>query len=86
MNTEHDGQITQTVSKIAEALDLAAGVWPALAPVFRTIRAFVLLEGQNLIAGLHDGSIVPDGQGGFVPVTNSRFDPKTGKFLKRTKP
>ena len=27
------------------------------------------------------GKIVPDGQGGWVPESNSRYDPKTGEFL-----
>jgi len=27
------------------------------------------------------GKIVPDGQGGWVSENNSRYDPKTGRFL-----
>lgn len=27
------------------------------------------------------GPIVPDGHGGFVPASNSRYDPKTGRFI-----
>jgi len=27
------------------------------------------------------GKIVPDGQGGWVPESNSRYDPKTGEFI-----
>lgn len=31
--------------------------------------------------GQQDVQIIPDGRGGFVPITNSRYDPRTGEFL-----
>lgn len=32
--------------------------------------------------GLKTGAVVPDGRGGYVPSTNSRYDPKTGLFIQ----
>lgn len=38
----------------------------------------VLIKLNRVTAPLQ---VVSDGAGGFVPVTNSRYDPKTGQFL-----
>lgn len=52
-----------------------------LSLVLPLIESFVRHQVAQVKTGIADGSIISDGRGGFVPNTNSRFNPKTGKFL-----
>lgn len=36
---------------------------------------------SSVTADVASGKIVPDGRGGYVPTSNSKYDPKTGQFL-----
>lgn len=71
-----------TASKVVnEALDLAAMLWPTLAPVFMIMKPIVSAEVRKVISGLEAGTLVPDQRGGIVPVTNSHYNLETGRFL-----
>ncbi|PWT71912.1 MAG: hypothetical protein C5B60_10285 [Chloroflexi bacterium] len=76
-------KIDEVVSAIEFLAKLASAVDPdpRVEIAIMGINAFVKFEAHKLKAGLADGSIVPDGHGGFVPATNSRYDPTTGRFL-----
>ena len=54
---------------------------PKLKAAMPFIRMFLTYQAHKLQGGLADGTLVPDGRGGIVPITNSRYDPKTGRFL-----
>ena len=79
-----------TTNQINELIDGIFAVLVALYPplaVFKIVivpllRAAVNSAATSLAKGIADGTIVPDGKGGFVPSTNSRYDPATGEFLK----
>lgn len=76
-----DEKIDAAVNAIIDLLKLGAGLFPALAAAMPVIILFIRWEAHKLKTGISSGAIVPDGDGGFVPASNSRFDPKTGKFL-----
>ena len=75
--------------------DLAAGKYDEqvnkLRTLLRTYSAAIPMLGRaemilNLLLKLNKLTapsvpVVADGGGGFVPESNSRFDPKTGRFL-----
>lgn len=52
-------------------------VFPPAAMVERGIEVFLIINKMTAPRG----PIVPDGQGGWVPESNSRYDPKTGQFI-----
>ena len=63
---------------ITEQLLTEAGVAiPQFAMVEKGVELFLWINRVTAPAG----RIVPDGQGGWVPESNSRYDPKTGEFL-----
>ena len=45
------------------------------------IESLVRHQIAQVKIGIADGTIVADGNGGFVPASNSHYDPKTGEFL-----
>jgi hypothetical protein len=57
-------------------LDGLGVVFPPAAEVEKSLEIFLLIN--TLTA---PSEVVPDGRGGFVPSTNSKYDPETGKFL-----
>lgn len=57
-------------------MDLAKG-FPPLGTAEKALEAFIFIN--KLTAPR--GPVVPDGRGGYVPESNSRYDPKTGEFL-----
>lgn len=70
---KYDKEIALTediLSKIAVGL-------PAFAAVEKGLELFLWINRVTAPAG----PIVPDGQGGWVPQSNSRYDPATGQFL-----
>lgn len=81
MTTEQSGTIDEVVLIVSEALKVLAMAYPPIAPAIPVLNAVITMEARKLKGGLADGSIVPDGRGGFVPASNSRYDPKTGAFL-----
>lgn len=76
-----DEEIDLAAKVIIDLLKLGAEVFPALGPALPTLTVFIRWEAFKLKAGIADGSIVPDGQGGLVPSSNSRYNAKNGKFL-----
>lgn len=75
------GEIDQAAAVAQDLIIVGAGFYPPLAPIVPLLKAFVVQQAAILKTGLANGSIVPDGRGGFVPASNSHFDPKTGEFL-----
>jgi hypothetical protein len=61
-------------AKVYPPLEMAVLAEPLIAFMIRH-------QAAKIKAGLADGSIIPDGRGGFVPATNSRYDPRTGFFV-----
>lgn len=63
---------------ITEQLLTEAGIAvPQFALAEKAFKIFLWINKTTAPAG----RIVPDGQGGWVPESNSRYDPKTGEFL-----
>jgi hypothetical protein len=75
------GDIDTTETVLIDLLKVGAVFYPPLAVALPIVTSFIQQQTANLKTGLANGTIVPDGQGGFVPITNSRYDPKTGEFL-----
>lgn len=78
---QHNARIDAVATLLNEALNVVSVFYPPIQPAVPIIQFFIKHEVAVLKTGLMDGSIVPDGQGGFVPITNSRYDPRTGEFL-----
>jgi hypothetical protein len=73
--------IDRMVAVMTDLLKVGSAFYPPLAVAAPILTSFIQNEASKLHVGLANGTIVPDGRGGFAPVTNSRFDPKTGEFL-----
>ncbi len=78
---QHAQNIDAAVAVILDLLTIGAKFYPPLAAAIPFLSMFIKYEAHKLKGGLADGTIVPDGHGGLVPITNSRYDPKTGRFL-----
>lgn len=78
----HEQQIDEGVALVSTLLDDGALFYPRLAVLKPLIMFLARREAAYLKSGLDNGSIVPDGAGGFVPATNSRFNPRTGEFIE----
>lgn len=81
IDQSHDAKIDSVETVIGELVTLGGLFYPPLKWAKPLIMSFVHSEVVKLKTGLANGTIVPDGHGGFVPSSNSRFDPKTGEFL-----
>jgi hypothetical protein len=75
-------EIDEGVALASALIDDAALPYPRLATLKPLIMFIVNREAAYLKSGLANGSIVPDGAGGFVPSTNSHYNPRTGEFLE----
>ena len=73
--------IDKGAAVILDLLKVGAKLYPPLAAAIPILSMFIRLQAHKIKVGLADGTIVPDGAGGLVPITNSRYDPKTGQFL-----
>lgn len=71
------GKYDRQLVAVQRLLGLLGTVWPPAKLVSRALSAFVLLNRVTAPSG----PVVADGNGGFVPESNSRYDPKTGRFL-----
>jgi hypothetical protein len=80
-------EIDRLEAILIDALRLGAKLAPPPLNVLLPITLPVLeyFVRHRIIApmkiGIANGTIVSDGHGGFVPATNSRYDPKTGEFI-----
>jgi hypothetical protein len=74
-------QIDEVVVILQDVLKIGATAYPPLAVAAPLISAYIAYEATTIKTGLANGTLVPDGMGGIVPATNSRYDPATGKFL-----
>lgn len=72
---KYDGQVAVT----EDGLKKLGVVFPPALEVEKALEVFLFLN--KLTA---PKAVIPDGQGGFVPADNSRYDPKTGAFLPNT--
>lgn len=45
------------------------------------LESYVRHQISVVRTGVADGSIISDGRGGWIPASNSRYDPETGRFL-----
>jgi hypothetical protein len=77
-----DGQNRESVEGVLMAVGAFYPPALALAAAAPMVQKLAALGLRAIESGLMDGSIIPDGKGGFVPSTNSRYDPATGEFLK----
>lgn len=90
VHTEAIGKVVSTIltelatGKYDKEIDTVEGI---LAKIAIGLPAFGMVEkGLEMFLWINRitapaGPIVPDGQGGWVPQSNSRYDPATGKFL-----
>ena len=88
MNADHAADASQFLLDLAHAkydadiaiadsaLEKIGAVQPWALVVKQVLDSLVLLN--RITAPV---AVVPDGRGGWVPVGNSRFDEKTGRFL-----
>ena len=74
-------EIDKAVAIVEQLLGIAAGFYLPLKLALPFIMIGVRFEAGRLKSGLANGSLVPDGRGGIVPASNSKYDPKTGAFL-----
>ena len=74
-------QLADGEAAIEKIVAFISDFYPPLKMFAPLIDAFLRQQVAIIKAGVADGSIIADGQGGFVRADNSRFDPKTGKFL-----
>ncbi len=78
---DHAQNIDVAVAVLLDLLKVGAKFYPPLAAAMPILSMFIKYQAYKIKGGLADGTIVPDGAGGWVPITNSRYDPKTGRFL-----
>jgi len=83
MADSHDAKIDGAVAVINELLKLGALFYGPLGFAYPFIMKVVSGEAEKLKDGLAGGTIIPDGHGGFVPGSNSRYDAKTGQFVQK---
>jgi hypothetical protein len=81
--SNHDAKIDGVVAVINELVKLGGLFYAPLGMAYPFIMHIVSGEADKLKDGLADGTVVPDGHGGFVPGTNSRYDAKTGRFIQK---
>ena len=74
-------EIDRAAQAIIDVIDAAAKIWPQLRLARPLIVAFIRYEAYKLKRGIEDGTVVPDGAGGWVPASNSRYNPRTGRFI-----
>lgn len=70
------GEYVREVQQVQKVLSLIGRFWPPALLISRGLTIFLTIN--RLSAPME---VVPDGRGGYVPSTNSRYDPKTGRFL-----
>jgi hypothetical protein len=68
-------EIDMAEAAILDLLKIGSAVYPQLAAAAPVISMFIRLETHKIKIGLADGTIVSDGHGGLVPITNSRIMP-----------
>lgn len=76
-----DEEIDAGVDALIGVLKFASLFSAKLRLSLPVISIWLRYQAHKLKTGIASGAIVPDGAGGFVPASNSRFDPKTGKFI-----
>ena len=69
---KYDSEVAITENILAEV----GVVWPPAIVIDEALQAFLLFNKLTAPA-----RVVPDGAGGYVPSTNSRYNPKTGEFI-----
>jgi hypothetical protein len=74
-------EIDMAEAAILDLLKIGTVAYPPLAAAAPFIASLAKFEASKIRIGLAEGTIVSDGHGGLVPVTNSRFNPATGEFL-----
>jgi hypothetical protein len=75
------GDIDRAVATLQDIVKIGATAYPPLEFAVPLLNAFIAHEGHKLKIGIATGAIVSDGKGGFVPASNSRYNPITGEFL-----
>lgn len=78
MTSVEASQILALFDAVVNAEAIANPKLAILAPI---IKWFVSDQLHKLEAGVANGSIVPDGKGGYVPSTNSHYVKSTGEFI-----
>jgi hypothetical protein len=63
---QHAANIDMAVATILDLLKIGATFYPPLSIAAPAISMFINFEAHKLKTGLADGSVLPDGQGGFV--------------------
>jgi hypothetical protein len=71
------GKYDDEVKVTEEILNKIGVLFPPVAQAEKALEIFLWINRVTAPAG----RIVPDGRGGYVPETNSRYDPETGEFL-----
>jgi hypothetical protein len=63
---QHAANIDMAVATILDLLKIGATFYPPLGVAAPAISMFINFEAHKLKSGLANGSVLPDGQGGFV--------------------
>jgi hypothetical protein len=77
-------EIDTAGAALIDLLLIGARLYPPLEPAIPTLCKIIVYETHALKLGIANGSIIPDGCGGFIPAhSQSYYDPKTGEFTGR---
>ncbi len=71
------GKYDPNVAMTEKILSDLGVIFPPAGQVERALEIFLFLNKMTAPRA----AIIPDGQGGFVPASNSQYDPKTGRFI-----
>jgi hypothetical protein len=71
------GKYDKEVAFTEDMLSELGLVFPLAGAVEKALQVFLVIN--NMTAPR--GPVVPDGRGGYVPASNSRYNPKTGEFI-----
>lgn len=71
------GKYDKDIAAIDQALSMASNFIPQAALAKEILDGLVELNKQTAPT-----AVEPDGQGGFVPTTNSHWNRQTGEFIK----
>lgn len=74
-------EIDDAVVAVGSILKVVGDFYAPLAISTPVLMALLAVGAYELKAGIAAGTIVPDGKGGYVPSSNSHYNPITGAFI-----
>lgn len=74
-------EIDDAVTAVGSIIKVVGDFYTPLAVSAPVIMALLSMGAFALKTGIAAGTIVPDGKGGYVPSSNSHYNPITGAFI-----